>query len=135
MRTLPHVFSVALLTVLAFAANTSLAADTNVTGAWAATIEVQGRARETTMNLKQEGQKLSGTFINAAGTEVPVTGTLVGDKITFSYKVTGIQVRGGDQNLADNLFVTYNGTVANNAITATANNQLAGEIKLNAKRK
>ena len=113
---------------------TAHGADTNVSGAWSVSIESQIRPRQTTMQLKQEGQKLTGTLIDARGKPVPVSGTLVGNQITLSYPVTGIEIRTNTPGANPELSMNYAGTVVDGRIAAKANNPLTGEISFNAKR-
>ena len=74
-------FLIALLGLFAFAA---FAAD--VTGTWKA--EVPGRGgnmQQTTMVLKQEGAKLTGTLDGGRGGPVEITnGKVEGDTVTFT---------------------------------------------------
>jgi len=61
---------------------------TNVTGTWDFQVETGQGSGAPVFNLKQEGEKLTGDYKGTFG-EAPVTGTVKGAKIEFSFKVTG----------------------------------------------
>jgi hypothetical protein len=71
----------------------------DLTGAWSVTVETDAGSGNPSFTFKQEGEKLSGRYKGLLG-EFDLTGTVKGDKIEFSIKVTG-QVEG---------VVTYAGT-------------------------
>ncbi len=71
----------------------------DVSGSWKVTVETEAGSGNPSFTFKQEGEKLTGKYNGAFG-EAEVTGTIKGDKIEFSMKVTG-QVEG---------VVTYTGT-------------------------
>jgi len=71
----------------------------DVTGAWTLTVETDAGSGNPSFTFKQEGEKLSGRYKGLLG-EFDLNGTVKGDKIEFSIKVTG-QVEG---------VVTYAGT-------------------------
>ena len=71
----------------------------DVTGAWSVTVETEAGSGNPSFTFKQEGEKLTGKYKGAFG-EADLTGTVKGDKIEFSYKVSG-QVEGT---------ITYAGT-------------------------
>ncbi len=58
----------------------------NVTGTWNATVDLGGQGGSPTFVLKQDGEKLTGTYTGALG-DAPLTGTLKGDKISFDFSV------------------------------------------------
>src|SRR4051812_26038228 len=95
-----------LATVLGLG-NTALAAD--VTGTWKWTVERNGNTIETTLKLKQDGEKLTGTISGRQGssdTEIE-DGKVQGD--TISFKVT--------RTFGDNKIVmTYKGKLSGDAI-------------------
>jgi hypothetical protein len=63
----------------------ALAAD--VTGTWKWTVERDGNSYETTLKLKQDGEKLTGTMSGRQGSETAIEdGKVAGD--TISFKVT-----------------------------------------------
>src|SRR5262249_50805248 len=71
----------------------------DVTGAWSVTVETEAGSGNPSFNFKQEGEKLTGKYKGAFG-EADLTGTVKGDKIEFSFKVSG-QLEGT---------ITYTGT-------------------------
>jgi hypothetical protein len=72
----------------------------DVTGTWDFQVETGQGSGTPVFTFKQEGEKLSGTYKGAFG-EAPITGTVKGTKIDFSFKVSG-DVAGT---------ITYTGTV------------------------
>jgi hypothetical protein len=71
----------------------------DLTGAWSVTVETEAGSGNPSFTFKQEGEKLTGKYKGQLG-EFDLTGTVKGDKVDFSIKVTG-QVEG---------VVTYAGT-------------------------
>jgi hypothetical protein len=60
----------------------------DVTGAWSAAIEPEAGTDNPSFTFKQEGEKLTGKYKGAFG-EGDLAGTVKGDKIEFSFKVSG----------------------------------------------
>lgn len=60
----------------------------DVTGAWEFQVETAQGAGSPTFTFKQDGETLTGHYKGALG-EAPLTGTVKGDKIEFSIKVSG----------------------------------------------
>jgi hypothetical protein len=58
---------------------------TDISGTWAFAVGAGGA--KITFVFKQEGEKLSGTYTGPLG-EHPVTGTMKGDQVAFSFEVT-----------------------------------------------
>ena len=56
----------------------------NVAGRWTINATASHGSLEMAVQLKQEGAKLTGTFINSEGTERPVTGKVEGREVTFA---------------------------------------------------
>ena len=79
----------------------AFAADADVAGEWDLTVETQAGAGNPHFSLKQDGNKISGTYKGMLG-ESPVTGTVKGSDITISFQVNA---QGTD------LAVSYTGTV------------------------
>src|SRR3954468_7308942 len=84
----------------------ALAAD--VTGTWKWTVERDGNSYETTLKLKQDGEKLTGTMSGRQGSETAIEdGKVAGD--TISFKVT--------REFGDNKVVQmYHGKVSGDTI-------------------
>src|SRR5262249_48991642 len=80
--------SIALVIVL-LAAVTAHAA--SLSGTWNAKVDLGGQGGTPTFVLKQEGDKLTGTYAGALG-EAPVTGTVKGSEVTFDFEVQGAKV-------------------------------------------
>jgi hypothetical protein len=98
-------FSVSLLVATGMAAPV-FAADANVAGTWAMTVEVQGTPGTPTFTLTQTGNTVSGSYKGSMG-EYPVTGTVTGNDVVLKYK-------GATQGVE--LEVTYSGTVEGDAM-------------------
>jgi opacity protein-like surface antigen len=61
----------------------------DVTGKWTAQVPGRGgQTRETTFNLKADGEKLTGTVSGMQGDTEISDGKVKGDEITFSVKVS-----------------------------------------------
>ena len=65
----------------------SVSAQKSVEGEWDGAFETPGGARPFKLVLKVEGEKLTGTAKRSGG-DVPVTGTVEGSDITFSYTIS-----------------------------------------------
>ena len=79
-----------------------MAGASDISGTWSLSVELEDGSRgEPTFVLKQEGDKLTGTYTGPLG-EQKVTGTLDGDKAVFGFEF----VRDGEI-----LKATYTGTV------------------------
>lgn len=85
-----------LLMALAAAA---IAADLN--GTWHLAVEADIGSGTPTFTFKQAGDKLTGTYSGALG-EAPVTGTVDGEKVRFSFEIAPA---------GDKITVVYSGTV------------------------
>ncbi len=85
----------------------------DLTGTWSGEVETSAGSGTPTLMLKQEGEKLTGTYKGQLG-EFPLTGTLKGDAFEISFKVSG-QIDGT---------VVYKGTVSGNTMKGTVD--LAG---------
>jgi hypothetical protein len=64
----------------------------DVTGSWSVTVETEAGSGNPSFTFKQEGEKLTGNYKGLLG-EANLTGTVKGDKIEFSFKVSG-QIEG-----------------------------------------
>lgn len=68
--------------VVALGGTSALAAD--VTGTWKWSVERNGNTIETTLKLKQDGEKLTGTISGRAGNETEIEdGKVTGDDVSF----------------------------------------------------
>lgn len=88
----------------------------DVTGAWSVTVETEAGSGNPGFTFKQEGEKLTGKYKGAFG-ESDLTGMVKGDKIEFSFKVSG-QVEGT---------VTYTGTTDGKTMKGKVNLAGVGE--------
>ena len=81
-----------LSAVLATVIVLSLAAyATDITGTWNAQVDLGGQSGAPTFVLKQDGEKLTGTYSGALG-DAPLKGTIKGDKVTFDFDAQGAAV-------------------------------------------
>ena len=64
------------------------AAKIDVTGKWTFTVETSAGSGTPTVTLKQDGEKLTGTYSGALG-EAKLTGSVKGDAIEFSFEPSG----------------------------------------------
>lgn len=80
-----------LMSLAAYAAS-------SVTGTWNAKVDLGGQGGSPTFVLKQDGEKLTGTYSGALG-DAPLTGTIKDGKIAFDF------------NIQDNK-IHYEGTVS-----------------------
>jgi hypothetical protein len=74
----------------------------SLTGTWSVTVELPNMTASPTMVLKQDGEKLTGDYVSAQYGKFPLTGTIKGAEIAFSF---AMNVDGNALN------VTYAGTV------------------------
>ncbi len=105
---------------LAIALNSPvLAADHNLAGTWKASFTTQnGQTIESTLKLKQDGDKLSGLVIGRNGNEIPLEEvTLTGDQLSFKLTrerngekiTTKIAAKVADDKLKGKLESNYGG--------------------------
>lgn len=81
------------------AASSASNAKVDITGAWDVEVQTDQGSGNPAFTFKQDGEKLTGSYKGLLG-ESTLTGTVKGDKIEFSFKVSG-QLEGT---------VTYTGT-------------------------
>jgi len=74
----------------------------DVSGNWALTVETSGGTGTPSVELKQDGETLTGNYSSQVFGEQKVTGTIKGNAITFGFKAS---FQGND------VTVTYTGTV------------------------
>jgi hypothetical protein len=60
----------------------------NIGGAWQISWQARTGSQQATMQIQQDGSKLSGTFQDAGGSS-PVTGSIAGNSVSFSVQVQG----------------------------------------------
>ncbi|HEV8485982.1 MAG TPA: hypothetical protein VGV87_20735 [Blastocatellia bacterium] len=99
-------------------------ASTNVSGVWNATVETPQGTGNPVFTFKQEGEKITGNYKGTFG-EAPLTGTLKGGEISFSFKVN---MQG------QNLDLTYTGKVDGNNMKGKAKLGELGEADWTAKK-
>ena len=73
----------------------------DITGTWEFQVDSDMGSGTPTFNFKQAGTKLTGTYKGQLG-EAPVTGTVDGDKVEFSFEVSPA---------GDKIAIKYTGTV------------------------
>jgi hypothetical protein len=83
-----HIITTITIFTAAFmlAVLTAGAQNTNVSGNWKLTLETPNGAASPSLVLKQEGEKLTGTYKGRFG-ESPLEGTVKGKEIKFTVKV------------------------------------------------
>jgi hypothetical protein len=99
-----------LLAVVGFLASTVAFADAS--GTWLMSVETQAGTGNPTFVLVQKGDQLTGTYKGQLG-EAPVTGTVKGNDITITYKISA---QGQD------LDIVYSGTLDGDKVS--------GKVKL-----
>lgn len=95
---------------LFLSASVAAAQSANVNGSWDATLTSPQGTFNVTMNLKQDGEKLTGGIKGRNG-ETPIEGTLKGKDVTIKYT---IKFEGND------LPITLTATTDNSAMKGTA---------------
>jgi hypothetical protein len=73
-----------------FAAASLYAAD--VTGTWNAKVDLGGQGGSPSFILKQDGEKLTGTYSGALG-EAPLHGTIKGSDVAFEFEASGAAIK------------------------------------------
>ena len=109
-----------------FAAFTNFGAETNAAGTWKWTLSEQ--TGETILKLKQEGEKLTGSYTNQFGAAEIREGTLKDGKVSFNVK--------RDFN-GQEFVIKYSGKLAGDKISGQAAFDIEGEtheLKWEAKR-
>lgn len=96
----------------------------DVTGSWVFTVETPMGSGTPTFTFKQEGESLTGHYTGTFG-EADLTGTIKGNTITFSFKVSVQDIEG---------VITYSGTAAKDSITGKVTFGDLGEGTFTAKR-
>lgn len=120
----PQKEGAAATTMAGPAAPASPAPAGNITGTWNGTVETSQGTGSPTFTFKQEGEKLTGTYKGQLG-EAPLTGTLKGNDISFSFK---LNFQGEEFTL------TYTGKVEGNNMKGKAMLGQLGEANWTAKK-
>jgi hypothetical protein len=79
-----------LLALLVFCAAAVYAA-VDLTGTWNVQVDLGGQKGSPTFNLKQDGEKLTGTYSGALG-ESAITGTVKGSDVTIDFEASGAKI-------------------------------------------
>ena len=99
---------------LAFLLAASLLLAADITGTWKGSVVLDAGSGNPTFDLKQDGEKLSGTYHGQFG-DAPLNGTVKGKSVEFSFTVQG-------------LVASYNGTLdGETAVKGTADYGAAGK--------
>jgi hypothetical protein len=61
----------------------------NIGGAWQISWEGRSGSQQATIQIQQDGSKLSGTFQGSGGSSSQLTGSVAGNNISFSVQVQG----------------------------------------------
>jgi hypothetical protein len=117
-RFLSGVVAVAIVAL----ATAVIAAD--ATGTWKWTTTFGGQSREATVKLKQDGEKLTGTYVGGqSNTETAIeNGSVKGDTVSFA--VT--RERDGQKRTTK-----YTGTLKDDTITGKSEGQRGGQAQSN----
>lgn len=86
----------------------------NVGGAWQISWQGRSGTQQATMQIQQDGSKLSGTFEDASGSS-SVTGSIAGNNLSFS-----VQIQGRPMTLA------FTGTIDGDKMSGTFHPQGGG---------
>jgi hypothetical protein len=89
-RLYPIVFTflVAVPLLLAQDSESNNSQSANVGGAWQISWQGRSGSQQGTMQVQQDGSKLSGTFQDSGGSS-PVTGSVAGNNVSFSVQIQG----------------------------------------------
>jgi len=86
----------------------------NIGGAWQISWQARNGSQQATMQIQQDGSKLSGTFQDASGSS-SVTGSIAGNNVSFS-----VQIQGRPMTLA------FTGTIDGDKMSGTFQPQGGG---------
>ena len=99
-----------VIALVAFVLSVGVAvAQTSVAGEWDGSFNTPGGARPFKLTFVVDGEKLTGTAKRPTG-DVPITGTIEGDAINFSYTIS----YGGND-----LTLMYSGKVSGDSMSGT----------------
>ena len=79
----------AILATIVLFATLLFAAD--LTGTWNAKVQLGDQSGSPTFVLKQDGEKLTGTYSGALG-DAPIKGTVKGNEVTIDFEASGVQI-------------------------------------------
>ena len=115
-----------VVSLLAVQAPAQKPAPTTVTGKWNVTLEMQSGTSSPTLDLTQQGEKLTGVYEGRYG-RFPLSGTVKARKVEFTFKMNA---EGTD------VVMTYTGEVGADFLTMKGVAQLdqMGEANWTAKR-
>ena len=105
MNSVRRMLVACLAAVAVFSA--ALAADANVAGKWIMTVNTPAGSSNPTFELKQDGEKITGTYSGALG-EAPVTGSVKGNELTLN-----IQIDAAGQQMV----VVYSGKLEGDSVS------------------
>jgi hypothetical protein len=107
-----------LFTAVVFATFTAFAADTNAAGIWKWSLT--GQTGETILKLKQDGEKLSGSYTNQFGAAEIKEGAIKNDDVTFK-----VQREFNGQSFV----IKYSGKLSSDKITGKCEFDVNGETR------
>ena len=81
-------FLLAAPLLLAQSSNSNNSQPASIGGAWQISWQGRGGSQQATMQIEQDGTKLSGKFQDSGGSS-PVTGNIAGNNVFFSVQVQG----------------------------------------------
>src|ERR1700691_4426531 len=88
----------------------------NIVGAWQLSWQGRGGSQQATVQIQQDGSKLSGTFQDSGGSSSPLTGSVAGNNISFS-----VQIQTGRT-----ITLAFTGTIAGDKMSGTFQPQGGG---------
>ena len=111
---------IALAVIVAVIGVARIAIAADASGTWKWTTTFNGQSRDSTLKLKQEGDKLTGVYVGGqSNTETPIEdATIKGDQISF--KVT--RERDGQKSTTK-----YNGKLSGDTITGKSERDRDGK--------
>jgi hypothetical protein len=82
------IFLLAVPLLLAQDSESDNSQPTNIGGAWQISWQARNGSQQATVQIQQDGTKLSGTFQDLGGSS-PLTGTVAGNNLSFSVQIQG----------------------------------------------
>jgi len=108
---------------LAMVAVVGTALADHFTGTWKSETNVAGKVREGTLKLKQDGNKVTGSYVGGQNnTESPIEDASVKDDTTISFKVTR-EFNGQKRT------TKYSGKISGDTITGKAESERDGQAQ------